>query len=211
MGTWWLSLRNNRNYCSEVWTTFIWPLPNRTKKDRPAFESSHQCRPHFRRSNTCRNHHDHDFANYEQKMIIIVSMIIQLMIKMILMFFQLIIMFRHNHANDNEQKMILKETRLHSRTGRLPSRPDQSSVSRPWVADYYPESTSWRDLFLFCILKSQTGFRMPSTSAVGGPWSLWWEVVGLGIRLTCNMIFHCHLQKDLSSIFTKISMFMISI
>ena len=93
--------------------------------------------------------------------------------------------------------MILKETRLHSRTDRLPSHPDQSSVSRPWVADYYPESTSWRDLFLFCILKSQTGFRIPSTSAVGGPWSLWWEVVGLGIRLTCKMI--------LINIFKKIS------
>ena len=88
-------------------------------------------------------------------------MMIQLIIKMILMVFQLIIMFRRNHANDDELKMIMKETRLHSRTGRLPSRPDQSSASRPWVADYYPESTSRRDLFLFCILKSQTGFRQP--------------------------------------------------
>ena len=67
--------------------------------------------------------------------------------------------------------MILKETCLHSRTDRLPSHPDQSSVSRPWVADYYPESTSWRDLFLFLHLE------IPNWVSNALNLGCWWPLV----------------------------------
>ena len=211
MGTWWLSLRNNRNYCSEVWTTFIWPLPNRTKKDRPAFESSHQCRPHFRRSNTCRNHHDHDFANYEQKMIIIVSMIIQLMIKMILMFFQLIIMFRRNHANEDLNKrwswkrlvfivglIVSPATRI---SRQLPAPEKQIIIQSLRLGEIY---------FFFASWNPKLGFECPQPRLLVAPchcgerWWAWgsaWPA-----RRSSIAIF-----IKISSIFTKISMFMISI